>query len=100
MDEQRYLINGRIFAAHDPEQAERRLAEYAATEEEIGASLALARGRCRREAKEARSNIAALDERAREQAENAAASIIAIEAELAGLPPAFDLNRLAAAEAT
>jgi exonuclease SbcC len=81
------------------EQAERRISEYATTEEEIGASLRLARGRSRREAEEGRSNIAALDERAKEQTENAGASIVAIEAELAGLLPAFDLNRLAAAEA-
>ena len=99
LTEERRRVEALAALGANLEQAERRLAEYATTEEEIGASLTLARGRCRREAKEARSNIAALDERAKEQTENAAASIVAIEAELAGLPPAFDLNRLAAAEA-
>ena len=99
LTEERRRVDALAALGANLEQAERRLAEYATTEEEIGASLTLARGRCRREAEEARSNIAALDERAKEQTENAAASIVAIEAELAGLPPAFDLNRLAAAEA-
>jgi exonuclease SbcC len=80
------------------EQAERRLAEYAVTEEEVGASLTLAQQRCERESEEARNNIGAMEERAKEQAQNGRGAIGAIEAELAGLPPAFDLKRLAAAQ--
>ncbi len=82
------------------EQAERRLAEYATTQDdEIGAALTLAQQRCVRESEEAQKNIAAIEERAKEHTENGQAAIGAIEAELAGLPPAFDLKRLAAAAA-
>ena len=97
--EERRRVEGLAALKTNLEQAERRLAEYATTEEEIGASLPLAQERCARESEEARNNIAAIEERAKEQTGNGRAAIGAIEAELAGLPPAFDLKRLAAAEA-
>ena len=90
-----------MLAALGPnlEQAEQRLAEYVTTEEEIGASLALTRERCGRESEEAQNTIVAIAERANEQAEDGRAAIGTIEAELAGLPPAFDLRHLVSAEA-
>ena len=97
--EERRRVEGLAALKTNLEQAERRLAEYATTEEEIGASLTLAQQRCARESEEARNNIAAIEERAKEQAESARAAMGAMEAELAGLPPAFDLERLAVAEA-
>jgi exonuclease SbcC len=57
------------------DQAERRLAEYGVTEEEIGVSLRLAEERCERESEEARNTIGAIEERAKEQAEDGAACI-------------------------
>jgi exonuclease SbcC len=81
------------------EQAERRLAEYVTTEEETVASLALTRERRGRESEEAQNTIVAIEARAKEEAEDGRAAIGIIEAELAGLPPAFDLRHLVAAEA-
>ncbi len=80
-------------------QAEQRLVEYATTDDEIHASLALTRERCGRESDEARNAIGAIEERAKEQAEDVRAAVCTIEAELAGLPPAFDLKQLVVAEA-
>ncbi len=96
--EERRRVDGLAALKTNLEQAERRLAEYAATEEEIGASLGIAQQRCGRESEEAQNNIAAIEERAKEQTENGRVAIGAIEAELAGLPSAFDLKQLVAAE--
>jgi exonuclease SbcC len=97
--EERRRVEALAARGTNLEQAERRLAEYATTEEEIGASLRFAQERCRRESKEARDTIGTIEERAKGQAKSGRETIGAIEAELAGLPQAFDLNRLAAAEA-
>jgi DNA repair protein SbcC/Rad50 len=97
--EQRRHVEALAALGANLEQADRRLAEYATTEEEIGASLHQAQERCRRETDEALRNIAAIDQRRKEQAENGQATIAVIDAELAGLPPGFDLDRLARGEA-
>ncbi len=97
--EERRRVEGLAALKANLEQGERRLAEYATTEEEIRASLTLAQQRCGRESEEARNNIAAVEQRAKEQEESARAAMSTMEAELAGLPPAFDLERLAVAEA-
>jgi exonuclease SbcC len=59
----------------------------------------LAQERCERESKEAQNTIGAIEERSKEQGESGRATVSTIEAELAGLAPAFDLKRLVAAEA-
>jgi DNA repair protein SbcC/Rad50 len=77
-------------------QAEQRLAEYSAAETEIGAALRLAEERCGRESEQARTAIATIDQRIREQTESGQSAIDAILAELASLPSPFDFMRLAA----
>jgi exonuclease SbcC len=99
LGEERRRVDALAALGANLEQAKRRLAEYATTEEEIGASLGIAQQRCDRESEEARNNIVTIEERAKAQAESGRATIGAIEAELAGLAPAFDLNRWAAAAA-
>ena len=68
--EERRRVEALAALGPNLEQAEQRLAEYAATEEEIGASLKLTRERCGRESEEAQNTIVAIDERAKEQAES------------------------------
>jgi exonuclease SbcC len=97
--EERRRVEGLAALATNLEQAEHRLAEYVATEEEIGVSLKLAQERGARETEEARNSIDAIHERSKEQAESGQAAISTIEVELAGLAPAFDLKGIVAAEA-
>jgi exonuclease SbcC len=99
LGEERRRVEALAALGANVEQAERRLAEYATTEEEIGASVRLVQERCARESEETGNSIAGIEEHAKAQAESGRATIGAIEADLAGLAPAFDLNRLAAAEA-
>jgi exonuclease SbcC len=97
--EERRRVEALAAQATNVEQAERRLTEYFGTEDEIGVSLKLAQERCERESKEAHNTIGAIDERSKEQEESGRATVSTIEAELAGLAPAFDLKRHVAADA-
>ena len=68
--EERRRVEALAAQGANLEQAERRLAEYATTEEEIDASLRLAQERFGNESELARKTIAVIDERAKEQAES------------------------------
>jgi DNA repair protein SbcC/Rad50 len=97
--EERRRVEAVAAQGTNVEQAERRLTEYFGAEDEIGVSLKLAQERCERESKETQNTIGAIDERSKEQGESGQVAISTIEAELTGLAPAFDLQRLVAAEA-
>jgi exonuclease SbcC len=99
MTEERRRVEALAALAASVQQAEQRLAEYAAADEEINLSLKTATERFARESEQAAANIAAIDRRSREQADAGQASIRLIETEIAALPPAFDAKRMATAEA-
>ncbi|HTO44828.1 MAG TPA: DNA repair protein, partial [Burkholderiales bacterium] len=99
LTEERRRVEALAALAASLQQAEQRLAEYTAMEEEIKLSIKAATERFARESERAATNIGAIDQRCKEQADTGQASIRLIEAELAALPPAFDAKRIATAEA-
>ena len=96
--EERRRVEALAAMGSNLQQAEQRLVEYAAAEEEINLSAKLAADRCTRESEQAAATIAAIDRRIKEQAESGQDAVRLIEAELADLPPAFDVKRLQSAE--
>jgi exonuclease SbcC len=99
LTEERRRVEALAALAASLQQAEQRLAEYTAVEEEIKLSKKAATERFARESERAAANIGAIDQRCKEQADTWQGSIRLIEAELAALPPAFDAKRIATAEA-
>ena len=99
LTEERRRVEALAALGASVHQAEQRLVEYAAADEEIDRSIEVATERFVRESEQATATIAVIDQRHREQADAGQAAIRLIEAELASLPPSFDAERLATAEA-
>jgi exonuclease SbcC len=100
LNEERRRVEALAALGASLRQAEQRLAEYAAAEEEIGLSTKAATDRITRERDEAAAKIAVIDQRCKEHTEAGQEAIRLIEAELAGLSPPFDSERIGKAEAT
>jgi len=99
LTEERRRVEALAALTASLQQAEQRLAEYAAADEELKLSIKAGTERFARESEVVAANIAAIDRRSKEQADTGQTSIRLIEGELAALPPAFDAKRIATAEA-
>lgn len=99
LTEERRCVDALAAQQTNLEQAEQRIAECVATEQEITDVLARAEERCARESEQARTTIDAIDQRIGEQTQSGQGAIDSIVLELASLPPVFDLARLVAGRA-
>ncbi len=80
-------------------QAEARLAECAAAEQDVAAALRATQERCARESDQARTAVGEIERRIQEHMKSGQGAVDALASELASLPAEFDVTRLAAAEA-
>ena len=98
LTEQRRQVEARAAMAPGLKQAEQRIAECDAAQEEIRAALQAAELRQAREVQDARQAIETIAGRVREQERQGAQALQDIERELAALPPAFDAGLLSHAQ--